>query len=68
MVSQCIYRMIGRSVGHIVVMDGDAIAAIFTERDHVRYTTLTGHSPEDTEVCEAMTSDRSTANEDGRSN
>lgn len=59
-VFECIDRMVDRDVGSIVVMDGDEIAGIFTERDYMRSIALEGRSSDETEVQEVMTSDVST--------
>lgn len=59
-VYECIERMVDRDVGSIVVMEGEAIAGIFTERDYMRNIALEGRSSEETEVQEVMTSDVST--------
>ena len=59
-VFECIDRMVDRDVGSIVVMDEDAIAGIFTERDYMRSIALEGRSSDETEVQEVMTSDVST--------
>jgi CBS domain-containing protein len=59
-VFECIGRMVDRDVGSIVVMDGDTIAGIFTERDYMRSIALKGRSSKETEVREVMTSDVAT--------
>jgi len=59
-VFECIDRMVDRDVGSIVVMDGKAIAGIFTERDYMRNIALKGRSSKETEVREVMTSDVAT--------
>jgi len=59
-VFECIDRMVDRDVGSIVVMDGDNIAGIFTERDYMRSIALKGRSSKETEVREVMTSDVAT--------
>ncbi len=57
MVYECIARMAERDFGSILVMDGDTIAGIFTERDYMRNLTLEGRSSKETEVQEVMTDD-----------
>lgn len=57
MVYECIARMAERDFGSILVMDGDAIAGIFTERDYMRNLTLEGRGSKETEVQEVMTDD-----------
>lgn len=59
-VFECIDRMVDRDVGSIVVMDGDAIAGIFTERDYMRNIALKGRSSKETEVRTVMTKDVAT--------
>jgi CBS domain-containing protein len=56
----CIDRMVERDVGSIVVMEGETIAGIFTERDYMSSIALKGRSSENTEVQEVMTSDVAT--------
>ena len=46
--------MVDRDVGSIVVMDGDAIAGIFTERDYMQSIALKGRTSKETEVREVM--------------
>ena len=48
-------EMIERNVGSLMVLDGDAIAGIFTEREYLRRVALAGRSPEATRVGEVMT-------------
>lgn len=60
MVYECIDRMVDRDIGSIVVMEGEAIAGIFTERDYMRNIALEGRSSKETEVREVMTSDVAT--------
>lgn len=59
-VYECIDRMVDHDVGSIVVMEDEAIAGIFTERDYMRSIALEGRSSKETEVREVMTSDVST--------
>jgi CBS domain-containing protein len=56
-VFDCIGRMVDHDVGSIVVMDGDAIAGIFTERDYMQSIALEGRSSKETEVREVMERD-----------
>ena len=64
MVFECIGRMVDRDVGSIVVMDGETIAGIFTERDYMRNIALKGRSSEETEVQTVMTTDVATVDPD----
>lgn len=59
-VYDCIDRMVDHDVGSIVVMDGDDIAGIFTERDYMRNIALEGRSSDTTEVKEVMTTELAT--------
>lgn len=63
-VYECIDRMVDRDVGSIVVMAGEEIAGIFTERDYMRNIALKGRSSDETEVQEVMTSDVATVGPD----
>lgn len=63
-VFECIDRMVDRDVGSIVVMDGEAIAGIFTERDYMRNIALKGRSSKETEVQTVMTTDVATVDPD----
>lgn len=47
--------MRGRNVGAAVVVDGGRIAGIFTERDHLRRVTMSGHDPAKLRIDEVMT-------------
>lgn len=59
-VYECIDRMVDHDVGSIIVMDGNDIAGIFTERDYMRNIALEGRSSDTTEVQEVMTRDLAT--------
>jgi len=59
-VYECIDRMADHDIGSIVVMEGDEIAGIFTERDYMRNIALKGRSSDETEVREVMTEDVAT--------
>jgi CBS domain-containing protein len=63
-VFECIERMADRDVGSIVVMEGDAIVGIFTERDYMRKIALKGRSSKETRVREVMTSKVATVQPD----
>ena len=56
-VYDCIARMSERDFGSILVMDGDNIEGIFTERDYMHDLVLEGRSSEETEVQVVMTDD-----------
>jgi len=59
-VFECIGRMVDEDVGSIVVMDGDTIAGLFTERDYMQSIALEGRSSDETEVQEVMTEEVAT--------
>jgi len=59
-VFECIGRMVDEDVGSIVVMDGDTIAGLFTERDYMQSIVLEGRSSDETEVQEVMTEEVAT--------
>jgi CBS domain-containing protein len=49
-----------RDVGSIVVMNGEEIVGIFTERDYMQSIALEGRSSKETEVQEVMSSEVAT--------
>lgn len=48
-------RMADKRIGALLVMEGEQIAGIFTERDYARKMVLLGRSSGDTPVSEVMT-------------
>ncbi len=52
---EALREMIERNVGSLMVLDGDAIAGMFTERDYLRRVALARRPPEVTRVGEVMT-------------
>lgn len=54
-VYDAIERMVEHNVGSLVVLDGETVAGIFTERDHLRRVTLPERSPRLTPIREVMT-------------
>ncbi len=53
--------MADRTVGSLLVMDGDELKGIVTERDYARKVIIKGRSSESTQVGEIMTADVCTA-------
>ncbi|MDP1525017.1 MAG: CBS domain-containing protein [Rhodocyclaceae bacterium] len=47
--------MAEKGIGAVVVMDGDKLAGIFSERDYARKVVLFGKNSTDTKVAEVMT-------------
>jgi CBS domain-containing protein len=60
-VFEAIQEMSERGVGALVVMDGDALAGIISERDYTRKVILQGRVSRETRVEEIMTSEVVTA-------
>ncbi len=56
----CVYdaieMMADKEVGALVIMEGDTLVGVFTERDYARKVALQGRSSSDTKVKEIMTS------------
>lgn len=55
-VLQALKAMAQHGIGALLVMQGDEIAGIFTERDYARKVALAGRTSGDTRVSEVMTS------------
>jgi signal-transduction protein with cAMP-binding, CBS, and nucleotidyltransferase domain len=53
--------MADRGIGSLLVMDGDELEGIVTERDYARKVIIKGRSSESTQVGEIMTTDLVTA-------
>lgn len=49
--------MMNKNISALVIMDGDALKGIFTERDYARKIVLKGKSSKDTLVSEIMTAE-----------
>ena len=56
-VFDAIKLMAEKGIGSLVVLDGDALAGIVTERDYARKVILKGRSSEATQVSEIMTAE-----------
>ena len=63
-VFDAIKLMADRAVGSLLVMDGDALKGIVTERDYARKVIIKGRSSESTPVADIMTTDLVTASVD----
>jgi CBS domain-containing protein len=63
-VFDAIKLMADRSVGSLLVMDGDELEGIITERDYARKVIIKGRASESTEVREVMTAKVITARPD----
>ena len=55
-VFEAIERMVERNLGSLVIMDGDSICGIFTERDYLRRIVVRGRTSKTTKVQEVLTS------------
>ena len=56
-VYDAIASMVEHNVGSILVLDGDALRGIFTERDYLRRIILQGRTSKTTRIDEVMTQD-----------
>jgi len=63
-VFDAIKLMADRAVGSLLVMDGDELQGIVTERDYARKVIIKGRSSESTPVADIMTKDLVTASVD----
>lgn len=63
-VLDAVKKMAEKSVGALLVMDGDKLAGIVTERDYARKVILKGRASDDTPVRDIMTTDMVTTHSD----
>ena len=63
-VLDAIKMLADRSIGSLLVMDGDTLKGIVTERDYARKVLIKGRSAKSTQVREIMTTEVYTANTD----
>jgi len=54
-VVEAVALMVEHNLGSLLVFDGESIAGIFTERDHLRRVTLADRDPKTTLIREVMT-------------
>ena len=57
LVTECVRRMASENIGALVVMEGERLLGIFTERDALRKVLAGGLDPGSTKVSEVMTKD-----------
>jgi CBS domain-containing protein len=57
LVTECVRTMTARNIGALVVMDGESLVGIFTERDALNKVLAAGLEPGKTKVSEVMTKD-----------
>lgn len=57
LVTECVRKMAAEKIGALVVMDGDRLLGIFTERDALNKVLAAGREPEKTKVSDVMTLD-----------
>ncbi|MBC8053177.1 MAG: CBS domain-containing protein [Sphingobacteriaceae bacterium] len=63
-VFEALEEMMNKNISALVVMEGDQLKGIFTERDYARKIALAGKSSKDTPVSEIMTADLITVSPD----
>ncbi len=57
LVTECVRKMTDRQIGGLMVMNGDKLIGIFTERDALSKVLAAGRDPRATKVSEVMTRD-----------
>jgi predicted transcriptional regulator len=56
-VTECVRTMTAKRIGALIVMDGEKLVGIFTERDALNKVLAAGLDPEKTKVSDVMTKD-----------
>jgi len=57
LVTECVRKMTAEKIGALIVMDGERLIGIFTERDALNKVLAVGLAPGSTKVAEVMTKD-----------
>ncbi len=57
LVTECVRKMTAEKIGALIVMDGERLMGIFTERDALNKVLAAGLAPGSTKVAEVMTKD-----------
>ena len=57
LVTECVRKMTAEKIGALIVMDGERLIGIFTERDALNKVLAAGLAPGNTKVSEVMTKD-----------
>lgn len=57
LVMECVHKMTDRKIGGLIVMNGEKLIGIFTERDALSRVLAAGRDPRLTKVSEVMTKD-----------
>jgi predicted transcriptional regulator len=57
LVTECVRTMTARKIGALIVLDGERLVGIFTERDALNKVLAAGRDPGKTNVAEVMTKD-----------
>jgi len=61
LVTECVRTMAAEKIGALIVMDGERLIGIFTERDALNKVLAAGLDPRSTKVSEVMTKDPTSA-------